>query len=93
MTGELKAALVAICIILGSVFLRVPKKTATKWWLTVVFAAVGGLAGFWVEPEPLAALLGAASGAISPWLIRTIITALRKVIRARGEELSGGKRD
>lgn len=80
MSTELKSALVAICIVLGSIYLRLPTSVGKRWWVTLIFALVGGGLGFWVDQTPVAALLGAASAAVSPWLIRRIIKRAKAFI-------------
>lgn len=86
MTTELKLALVAICIVLGSIYMRLPSSTGKRWWVTLIFALAGGGLGFWVEHSPEASLLGAASAAISPWLIRAIIKRAKAFIASYKSE-------
>jgi len=82
MSTELKSALVAICIVIGSVYLRLPTPVGKRWWVTALFALIGGGLGFWIDQTPVASLLGAASAAISPWLIRSVIKRAKAFIES-----------
>lgn len=75
------AILVAIGTIIGAIFLKLKK---VPWWLVIVGASVGGVAGFFALSQTLGdGLLGAAAGAIGPYLISTVIDGAKGFIRRK----------
>lgn len=81
------AILVAIGTIIGAIFLKLKK---VPWWLVIVGASIGGVAGFFALEQTLGdGLLGAAAGAIGPYLISTVIDGAKGFIRRKfGTEAS-----
>ena len=75
------AILVAIATIVGAIFLKLKK---VPWWLVIIGSAVGGVMGFFALDETIGdALLGAAAGAIGPYLISTAIDGAKSFIRRK----------
>lgn len=75
------AILVAIGTIVGAIFLKLKK---VPWWLVLIGTIAGGIMGYFALDESLGdALLGAAAGAIGPYLISTVIEGAKGFIRRK----------
>lgn len=74
--------LIGIGTIIGAIFL---KFKSIPWWLIMIGAVAGGLMGYFAFSETVADfVLGAAAGAIGPYLITSVIDAAKAFIARKG---------
>lgn len=70
--------LIGIGTIIGAIFL---KFKSIPWWLVTLGALAGGIMGYFAFAETAADfVLGAAAGAIGPYLISTVLEGVKSFI-------------
>lgn len=73
--------LIGIGTIIGAIFMKIKN---IPWWLITVGAIVGGLLGFFALDQTFSAfVLGAAAGAIGPYLITTAVEGVKGFIQRK----------
>lgn len=77
--------LVGIGAILGAILAKVKKEI--PWWVVVLAAIAGGFLGFFALDAVFSDfVLGAAAGAVGPYLFGTAIAAAKKIIKKKGND-------
>lgn len=73
--------LIGIGTIIGAIFLKLKK---LPWWLIALGAVAGGFMAYYAFGLTLSDfILGAAAGAIGPYLISTVIEGAKALIRSK----------
>lgn len=73
--------LIGIGTIIGAIFMKIKN---IPWWLITIGAAVGGFLGYFAIDQTFGDfILGAAAGAIGPYLISTVIDGAKGWIQRK----------